>query len=167
MIHVTPPMSAPDFVRESPLAVTEGAKKGWVDVNENTLQHNRYSNVYSLGDASSLPTSKTAAAVRGQAPILVSNLLANLKGNQQTNTYDGYTCCPLITGYNSVVMAEFDYEKKPDSSFPLNPAKERFSMWLMKRNGLPWIYWNRMLKGKQFEGNGLPFFKNRSVKSKP
>lgn len=166
MIHVTPPMSAPDFVRESPLAVTEGATKGWVDVNKNTLQHNRYSNIYSLGDASSLPTSKTAAAVRGQAPILVSNLLANLQGNQQTATYAGYTCCPLITGYNSVVMGEFDYDKKPDPTFPLNPAKERFSMWLMKRSVLPWVYWNRMLKGKEFEGNVLPFVKNRSVKSK-
>ncbi len=155
MIHVTPPMSAPDFVRESPLAVSEGANKGWTDVDRNTLQHHRYPNVFSLGDVSSLPTSKTAAAVRGQAPVLVSNLLSVMNAQEKTNTYNGYTCCPLITGYNSVVMAEFDYNNKPDSCFPFNPAKERFSMWLMKRHGLPWVYWNRMLKGKPFEGKVL------------
>lgn len=153
MIHVTPPMSAPDFVKNSPLAVQEGPKKGWIDVNKDTLQHNRYPNVFGIGDASSLPTSKTAAAVRGEAPVLVENLLAVMTAKAQTAKYDGYTCCPLITGYNSTVMAEFDYDKKIAPSFPLNPAKERFSMWLMKRDLLPWLYWNRMLKGKPFEGN--------------
>lgn len=151
MIHVTPPMSAPDFVRNSLLAVQAGPKKGWVDVNQDTLQHNRYPNVFSLGDASSLPTSKTAAAVRGQAPVLVQNLLAMMNSQAQTGQYNGYTCCPLITGYNSTVMAEFDYDKNVDSSFPFNPAKERYSMWLVKRHALPWLYWNRMLKGKPFE----------------
>jgi sulfide:quinone oxidoreductase len=146
-------MSAPDFVKSSPLAVQEGPKKGWIDVNKDTLQHNRYPNVFGIGDASSLPTSKTAAAVRGEAPILVQNLLAVMNAKTQTAKYDGYTCCPLITGYNSTVMAEFDYDKKVATSFPFNPAKERFSMWLMKRDLLPWLYWNRMLKGKPFEGN--------------
>ncbi len=155
MIHVTPPMSAPDFIKNSKLAVTEGASKGWVNVNKDTLQHNVYPNVFSLGDASSLPTSKTAAAIRGQAPVLVENLLALIKQDSLTGKYNGYTCCPLITGYGKVIMAEFDYSKQPLSSFPLDPREERYSMWLMKRHVLPWLYWNRMLKGKQFEGDAL------------
>jgi sulfide:quinone oxidoreductase len=151
MIHVAPPMSAPDFIKNSPLAVQDGPKSGWIDVNKDTLQHHRYPNVFGLGDASSSPTSKTAAAVRGQAPVVVENLLAVMNSQAQTHQYNGYTCCPLITGYNSTVMAEFDYDRKIDSSFPFNPAKERYSMWFAKKYVLPWIYWNRMLKGKPFE----------------
>ncbi len=124
---------------------------GWVDVNKDTLQHNRYPNVFGIGDASSLPTSKTAAAIRKQAPVLAENVLAFLASSPLQRHYDGYTCCPLITGYDKTVMAEFDgYNSRPMSSFPLNPVKERWVMWLMKKHILPWVYWNRMLKGERF-----------------
>ncbi|MDJ0648093.1 MAG: FAD/NAD(P)-binding oxidoreductase [Xenococcaceae cyanobacterium MO_188.B19] len=151
MIHVTPPMSAPDFIKNSPLANAGG----WVDVDKDTLQHNKYPNVFSLGDASSLPTSKTAAAVRAEAPVLVENLLALMNSTALDGKYDGYACCPLVTGYGKVMLAEFDYDKNPSPSFPLDPTKERYSMWLLKKYGLPYLYWNRMLKGKPFERNLL------------
>lgn len=151
MIHVTPPMSAPDFIKNSPLANAGG----WVDVDKYTLQHNKYPNIFSLGDASSLPTSKTAAAVRAEAPVLVQNLLSLMASQELKQQYDGYACCPLITGYGKVILAEFDYEQKPTPSFPLDPTKERYSMWLLKKYGLPYIYWNRMLQGKPFERNLL------------
>lgn len=151
MIHVTPPMSAPDFIKNSPLANAGG----WVDVDKDTLQHNKYPNVFSLGDASSLPTSKTAAAVRAEAPVLVENLLALMNSTALDSEYDGYACCPLVTGYGKVMLAEFDYDKNPSPSFPLDPTKERYSMWLLKKYGLPYLYWNRMLKGKPFERNLL------------
>jgi sulfide:quinone oxidoreductase len=157
MIHVAPPQSAPDFIKQSPLAVLN-SPYGWVDVDKYTLQHNRYPNVFSLGDASSLPTSKTAAAARKQAPIVAENLLALIKSKPLVHQYDGYTCCPLITGYDKTIMAEFDgYNVTPVSSFPLNPMKERWIMWKMKTNVLPWIYWHRMLKGERFEGDYLKF----------
>lgn len=159
-IHVAPPMSAPNFIKQSQIAIQNGAKKGWVDVNKHTLQHNFYPNIFSLGDASSLPTSKTAAAIRKQAPVVVQNLLASIRTTTINAKYNGYTCCPLITGFGKTVMAEFDYDKKPNSTFPMNPAKERYSMWLIKRYVLPWIYWKRMLKGKSFEGDILRFSKN-------
>lgn len=149
MIHVTPPMGAPDFVKQSPLANAGG----WVDVHKHTLQHVRYANVFSLGDASSLPTSKTAAAARKEAPVLVRNLLAVLAGQSPDATYSGYTCCPLITGYNSLIMAEFDYDLNLVPSFPLDSTQERYSMYLAKVHVLPWLYWNRMLKGKSFEAD--------------
>lgn len=155
MIHVTPPMGSPDFIKNSPLAGTEGPATGWVDVDKHTLQHNRYPNVFSLGDASSLPISKTAAAIRKQAPVLVENLLAVMQTTSLTGSYNGYTCCPLITGYGKTIMAEFDYTNQPLSSFPIDPRKERYSMWLVKRHALPRLYWNRMLKGKQHEGEIL------------
>jgi sulfide:quinone oxidoreductase len=155
MIHVAPPMSAPDFLKTSKLAADDPL--GWVDVHKETLQHTRYPNVFSLGDASSLPTSKTAAAIRRQAPVLVQNLLAAIASSSPNKTYGGYTCCPLITGYGKTIMAEFDYDKKPLSSFPIDPTQELYSMWLVKRYVLPWLYWNRMLKGKPFEGDVFKF----------
>ncbi|MCU0527106.1 MAG: NAD(P)/FAD-dependent oxidoreductase [Elainella sp. Prado103] len=151
MIHVTPPMSAPDFIKQSPLANAGG----WIDVHKHTLQHVRYANVFSLGDASSLPTSKTAAAIRKEAPVLVQNLLAVLDGRSLDASYNGYTCCPLITGYHSLLMAEFDYDLNLVPSFPLDSTKERYSMYLAKVHVLPWLYWNRMLKGKSFEADLL------------
>ena len=154
MIHVTPPMAAPEVVASSPLAVA--AAGGWVDVDKFTTQHQRYPNVFSLGDVSSLPNSKTAAAIRGQAPVLVANLLAFLDGKPLTARYDGYACCPLITGYGRTIMAEFNYEGKPVPSFPLDPTQERWSMWVVKKDLLPWLYWNRMLRGKQHERRFLP-----------
>lgn len=153
MIHVTPPMSAPDFVKNSPLA----SEAGWVDVDKNTLQHQVYPNVFSVGDASSAPTSRTAAAIRKQAPVVVENICALMQSKSTPGSYGGYTCCPLITGYGKTIMAEFDYENKPKSSFPINPAKERYSMWIVKRYILPWLYWNRMLKGKPFEADMWKF----------
>lgn len=144
MIHVTPPMSAPDFVAHSELA----GEGGWVDVDKHTLQHTRFANVYGIGDASSLPTSKTGAAIRKQAPVLVSNLLAAMKQQPATASYDGYTSCPVITGYDSLVLAEFDYSGKPAETFPFSQAKERFSMYMLKKFGLPALYWHGMLRGR-------------------
>jgi sulfide:quinone oxidoreductase len=152
MIHVAPPMSAPDFIKRSPLAVQDNPG-GWVDVHKYTLQHNRYPNVFSLGDASSLPTSRTAAAIRRESPVLVENLLAVMNGEQPTAHYDGYTCCPLVTGYDRAIMAEFAYDAKPAPSFPVDQTRERWDMWLVKRHLLPHLYWNRMLKGAPFEGD--------------
>lgn len=159
-IHVAPPMSAPNFIKESQLAIESGSSQGWVNVDKKTLQHHIYKNVFSLGDASSLPTSKTAAAIRKQAPVLVQNILASIASTEINAEYNGYTCCPLITGFGKTIMAEFDYDKKPLSTFLFNPNKERYTMWLMKRHVLPWVYWKRMLKGKPFEGDVLKFLKS-------
>jgi sulfide:quinone oxidoreductase len=146
MVHVTPPQGPPDFVKASPLA-NEG---GWVDVDKHTLQHVRYPNVFSLGDASSCPTSKTGAAVRKETPVLVQNLLAAMRGQDGSPlaSYQGYAACPLITGYGKLVFAEFDYDLKPTPSFPFDTTKERWSMYLVKRYGLPFLYWNLMTRGR-------------------
>lgn len=144
MLHVTPPMSAPAFIARSLLADPHG----WVDVDKDTLQHKRFANVFSLGDCSNLPTSKTGAAIRKQAPVLVANLKAAMTGSPLTARYEGYTSCPVVTGYGSLVLAEFDYGKNPVETFPIDQSKERWSMWLLKRYLLPIIYWHGMLKGR-------------------
>jgi sulfide:quinone oxidoreductase len=153
MLHLAPPQSAPDFVKRSKLAHQEGPDKGWVNVDINTLQHKVYSNVFSLGDVAALPTAKTGAAVRKQAPVLVGNLLHVIKGGAGALTpgYQGYSSCPLVTGYNKMILAEFKYNNVRDSdkliSTFVDTTKEQYSMYLLKRYGLPFIYWNLMLKG--------------------
>jgi sulfide:quinone oxidoreductase len=144
MIHVTPPMGALDFIKASSL----GNADGWVEVDPKTLQHVRHSNIFSLGDCSSLPTSKTGAAIRKQAPVAAKNLLSLMDDKAMTAEYDGYTSCPLVTGYGSLVLAEFDYDKQPQETFPFNQAEERYSMYALKAYGLPRIYWHGMLRGR-------------------
>ncbi|MGE6490234.1 FAD-dependent oxidoreductase [Exiguobacterium sp. NPDC077395] len=143
MIHVTPPMQAPAFIRNSSLADSGG----WVDVDKHTLQHKRFKNVFGLGDCTNLPTSKTGAAIRKQAPVVVQNVLDAMYGHLPTASYDGYSSCPIVTGYGSLILAEFDYDKIPQESMPFNQAKERRSMYILKKDFLPIMYWNGMLKG--------------------
>ncbi|MCY9530335.1 sulfide:quinone oxidoreductase [Paenibacillus sp. cl6col] len=144
MIHVVPPMSSPDFIRNSPLA---GAA-GWAEVDKHTLQHVRFKNVFALGDCSNLPTSKTGAAIRKQAPVAVQNIISLLAGQPLAARYDGYTSCPLVTGYNRLILAEFDYDLSPQETFPFDQSKERYSMYMLKKNLLPKMYWHGMLKGR-------------------
>ena len=146
MLHVTPPQSAPDFIKESPLSNDDG----WVDVHKHTLQHATYANIFSLGDASSTPNAKTGAAVRKQAPTVVHNLLQLMHDGEITDPkeYHGYSSCPLVTGYGKLVLAEFDYDNEPDPTFSFDTSQERYSMYALKAYGLPQMYWHGMLRGR-------------------
>jgi len=144
LLHVTPPMGPPAFIAESPLA----GEGGWVAVDRETCRHIRYPDVFSLGDVSSLPTSKTAAAIRKQAPVVVTNLLAALEERTGHAAYDGYTSCPLVTGYGRLILAEFDYDGNPQETFPFDQAKPRWTMYQLKKRLLPPLYWHGMLKGR-------------------
>ena len=143
MIHVTPPMGPPEFLEKSPLA----AENGWIAADQYTLQHPVYGNVFSLGDCANLPTSKTGAAIRKQAPVVAENILYAMNNEPLAAKYDGYSSCPIVTGYGSLILAEFDYDNYPVETFPFDQSKERLSMYLMKKHMLPALYWNGMLKG--------------------
>ncbi|HEU5165600.1 MAG TPA: FAD/NAD(P)-binding oxidoreductase [Chitinophagaceae bacterium] len=143
MIHVTPPQSAPDFIRQSSLVDA----KGWVDVNKFTLQHTKYQNIFSLGDVTNTPNAKTGAAIRKQVPVLVKNLIALIEHRTMTEKYSGYGSCPLTVGYGKLVLAEFGYDNKVMETFPFDQAKPRRSMWFLKKYILPWLYWHKILKG--------------------
>jgi len=152
MMHLAPPQSAPDFIRNSPLA----ADTGWISVDSKTMQHTKYPNIFSFGDASNLPTSKTGAAIRKQAPVAVANILKLMESDALSNKeYNGYTSCPLVTGYGKMILAEFDYDKNftPDpklKQFPMmvsDSSKEHWRLWILKKYLLPYLYWNKMMKG--------------------
>lgn len=149
MIHVVPPMKAHDFVKNSPLAWQKGTNGvyGFIEVDPYTLQHRRYKNVFGAGDVIGTKYGKTGGSVRKQAPVVAQNLIAVMQGKEPTATYSGYTVCPLITGYGTVMLAEFDYNGLAPS-FPLDPTQERWIWWLLKVYGLKPMYFYGMLKGR-------------------
>lgn len=77
----------------------------------------------------------------------MNNLLQVMNQEMLTHHYDGYTSCPIVTSYNTMMLAEFDYNKKPRETMPFNQAKERRSMYILKKDILPRMYWYGMLKG--------------------
>jgi len=153
LLHVTPPMSTPD-----PLATNASLADaaGFLDVNKETLQHNKFPNIFGIGDCTSVPTAKTAAAVAAQLGIIRKNLGASLKSQPLPTKYDGYTSCPLVTGSNSVILAEFDFQAPPQplETFPINQAKERWTMYQLKAHFMPQLYWFGLIKG-WWEGPGI------------
>lgn len=152
LLSFVPPQSAPDFVMQSGLSWQEGklARDGWVEVNKETLVHTRFPNVVCLGDCAGIPTSKTSAAVRKQLPVAVQNLLDIMAGREPSQTYNGYACCPIVTDYGHVLLCEFDYDKKPDITFPfslLDMSQEQYAGWLLKRYILKPMFFYGMLPG--------------------
>ncbi len=149
MMHVVPPQEAPKFLADSPLA----AQSGFTDVDQHTLQHVRYPNVFGLGDGGSSPNAKTAAAARKQAPVVAVNALRQLDGKGPTAGYDGYGSCPLTVERGKIVLAEFAYGGKLAPSFPtwlIDGTKPARLSWMLKADLLPWLYWNGMLKGREW-----------------
>ena len=148
LLHVVPPQSAPDWIKNSPVAKADDPN-GYVDVDPNTLQHTRWPEIFSLGDAGSTPNSKTGAAIRKQAPVLVDNLLAAMERRPLMTRYEGYASCPITTSRSTMLLAEFDYSMQPATSIPfIDTTHERRDMWYLKRYGLPAMYWNLILKGR-------------------
>ncbi|MEC4113105.1 NAD(P)/FAD-dependent oxidoreductase [Myroides pelagicus] len=151
-LHLAPPQTAPQFVKESDL-VNAG---GWLDVDLNSLQHKSYTYIFGLGDVAGLPTAKTGAAVRKQVPVVVDNLYRLIRGGEASNKgYLGYSSCPLVTGYGKMVLAEFNYKNEftPDPKLKqmlvFSSDKEHWRLWLLKKYFLPYLYWNKMMKGDQ------------------
>ncbi|KAI0012113.1 FAD/NAD(P)-binding domain-containing protein [Xylariaceae sp. FL0662B] len=152
-LHVVPPQKSWNWVAKSPLA----DEAGWVDVNKSTTQHNKYPNVFSIGDASSLPNSKTAAAITSQAPVLIDNLVASMNGRSLDAEYDGYASCPLLTGHNELMLCEFKYGGVPKETFARlfgSQDKPRRAFYHLKKDFFPYVYWNSFLKGTWFGPQG-------------
>jgi sulfide:quinone oxidoreductase len=143
VIHVVPPMRAPDSVKNSPLAWQSGpmAAGGWLEVDKSTLQHQRYKNVFGIGDINGTPRGKTAATIKKSAPIVANNLVRALQQQESNMTFDGYTSCPLITREGSAMLIEFDYEGKLTPTLPfIEPLQDSYFAWLMKYSMLKPAY---------------------------
>ncbi|WP_439569647.1 TIGR01244 family sulfur transferase [Sphingopyxis sp.] len=149
MIHVVPPQVAPDFIASSPLA----APSGFVAVDEATLRHPVYANVFALGDVAATTNAKTAAAARKQAPVVALNALAALDGAAPVAAYDGYGSCPLTVEAGKIILAEFGYGGKLLPTFPkwlIDGTRPSRLSWLLKAKILPPLYWHGMLRGREW-----------------
>jgi sulfide:quinone oxidoreductase len=149
MIHVVPPQKAPDFVRVSPLADAAG----WVDVDQRTMRHKNFPDIFALGDVANAPNAKTACAARKQAPVVAHNVLASLEKVQGEAVYDGYGGCPLTVERGKIVMAEFLYGGKVAPTLPtwlIDGKRPSRLAWLLKEHILPQLYWHGMLKGREW-----------------
>ena len=146
IIHVVPPQVSPDVVSSSPLADAGG----WCEVNHHTLQHPRFPNVFAVGDICGTPNAKTAAAARKQVVVVAENLLSLRAGVPLLSEYDGYGSCPLTVEKGKVILAEFGYGGKLLPTFPIDSTVPRKSAWFLKATLLPWVYWNCMLKGREW-----------------
>jgi len=150
MLHLAPPQVAPAFIKNSELVNSAG----WLEVDTGTLQHKKYPNIFGIGDVAALPTAKTGAAIRKQVPVVVENITRLINSRELSDKkYNGYSSCPLVTGYGKMVLAEFDY----DSNFTPDPklkqmlikdsSKEHWRLWILKKYILPRLYWKKMFKG--------------------
>lgn len=144
MLHVAPPMQPPPFLRNN-ICISD--TYGYLDVDKYTLQHTKYSNMYGIGDCINTPNSKTAAAIAKQCYVLEHNLLRTMKNDSPKEKYNGYGACPLLTSYNTCIMAEFVYDGVPRETFPFDQSKESKIAYYMKRDVFPFMYWHVMLKG--------------------
>ena len=149
MLHAVPPQSPPDFIKVSPLV----DDTGWIDVDQSTLQHKSFENIFALGDAINAPNAKTAAAARMQAPVVANNLLYERDVQTDKAIYNGYGSCPLTVERGKVILAEFGYGGKILNSMPtwvLDGTKPSRLAWYLKEKLLPPIYWEGMLKGREW-----------------
>ncbi|NPA65848.1 MAG: NAD(P)/FAD-dependent oxidoreductase [Epsilonproteobacteria bacterium] len=145
-IHIVPPMAGVDAVANSPLAWQKGSGKGWLEVDQYTLQHRRYKNVFGIGDICGVPKGKTGGSARHHGPIMVANLLAVMEGKEPKEKFDGYTVCPLKTQYGKIILAEFNY-KGAAPSFPLAVGEQRWIWWAFDLYMLKPMYWYLMMRG--------------------
>ena len=155
MLHLAPPQSAPTWFQSTKLANPDGRNKGWMAVDQFSLQSRFYPNVFGVGDVTDLPTARTGAAIRKQAPVVVENIIKLMSGKEaDCKEYKGYSSCPLVVSHNKMLLAEFGYDgvrmSDPILSKFFNTGNASYPMWILKRFGLPFMYWNMMMKGYNF-----------------
>jgi sulfide:quinone oxidoreductase len=149
-VNVIPPQRAPQVVRDSGLSwADKWTDQGWIEVDQATLRHARYPNVFGIGDINGVPKGKTAASVKWHIPVVEDHLVSEIAGGQGSKVFNGYTSCPMITRVGRAMLIEFDYDNNLVPSFPgvIAPLEELWISWLMKEIALKPTYY-AMLRGR-------------------
>lgn len=136
IMHVTPPQRPPSVIAQSKLAGLEG----YLDVDIFTLQHKKYPNVFGIGDCTELPTAKTTSVMNEQSYVLVKNLTSYVNKKPMDERYNGYTGCPVFVGGKKLMLCEFGYNQMVLPTFADDQRKPRYSFYILKRYGIPFIY---------------------------
>jgi len=143
-----------DFVGRSPGL---GDSLNFVTTDPHTLQCARKPNIFALGDATDLPSSKAGSVVHFQAEILAPNIERFLAGKPLDPGFDGHSNCFIETGFGKGLLIDFNYEveplpgKFPFAFGPLQLLRESRVNHLGKL-AFRWVYWNMLLPGRDLPG---------------
>lgn len=130
-----------------------GDDLNFVPTHKHTLQASAKDNIFALGDATNLPSSKAGSVVHFQSEILTENILSYVRGRELTASFDGHSNCFIESGYGKAFLLDFNYDLDPvEGTYPL-PVLGPFS--LLKETRLnhlgklsmKFVYWNILLKG--------------------
>lgn len=132
-----------------------GDELNFIPTNKQTLIADGYENIFVIGDATNLPSSKAGSVAHFQADILFKNFMSVIKGEAPSEKFDGHANCFIETGFGKGILIDFNYETEPlPGKFPL-PLVGPFSLLeetKMNHYGkmmFKWFYWNILLKGTE------------------
>lgn len=133
-----------------------GDELGFVPVDAHTLQSAAKENVFAIGDAADVPTSKAGSVAHFQGETLAANVLHFLRGEPLQPGFDGHTNCFVETGFHKALLIDFNYDTEPlPGHFPgavgLPLLKESRLNHLGKR-AFEWLYWHSLLPGHELPG---------------
>ena len=132
-----------------------GDPMGYIDTDNGTLKAKKYENMYVVGDATNVPTSKAGAVAHYESDIIVMNLIREIEGQEPLPEFDGHSTCFIVTGYEKASLIDFNYKVEPlPGKYPF-PGLGPFSLlgesyvnyW--GKMMFKWVYFNMMLKGKE------------------
>jgi sulfide:quinone oxidoreductase len=132
-----------------------GDASGWLPTDKHTLQSTQFPNVFAIGDATDLPSSKAGAVAHFQSEVLIDNVQRFIEGKPLDPGFDGHANCFIETGYGKAMLIDFNYDDRAAAG-PL-PAARRGPFTLLEESAVnhwgklafKWIYWNVLLEGKE------------------
>jgi len=151
ILTIVPVNMGSDMVKRSGL----GDDMNYIKTNKYTLQSDQFENIFVIGDAANIPTSKAGSVAHFAGEILMENILAAMEGRALPAKFDGHANCYIETGHGKGALIDFNYETEPlPGTFPL-PGIGPFG--LLKNTKMNhygkilfrWIYWHILLKGKE------------------
>jgi sulfide:quinone oxidoreductase len=149
---VTVPLNmGADFVARSGM----GDDLNYVPVDKGTMLSKKWRNVFAIGDAADLPTSKAGSVAHFAADILTENFLQHIRGEEMTHVFDGHANCFVESGSGKAMLIDFNYDVEPlPGKYPLpgiGPmtllGESRINHW--GKLGFRWVYWNALLRGRR------------------
>ncbi|MHB1863850.1 MAG: type III sulfide quinone reductase, selenoprotein subtype [Gemmatimonadaceae bacterium] len=137
-----------------------GDELDFIPTHRHTLLAEQWPNVFVIGDATNLPSSKAGSVAHFQADVLLDNVLRWIAGRELGNGFDGHANCFIETGFGKAVLIDFNYDTEPvPGKFPL-PGVGPFTLLAESeanhwgKMGFRWAYWNLLLKGADMSAIG-------------
>lgn len=147
----TMPNLGAEYVEDSGM----GDGMGYVFTNHHTLRAEKYDNIYVVGDATNVPTSKAGSVAHYEAEIVVENMILEIDGQEPKPSFDGHSTCFIVSGYDKAFLFDFNYKTEPlPGKFPfpgLGPfdlvGESYLNYW--GKMMFKWVYWNLLLTGQE------------------